>query len=241
MPVAKLLLTHREGRDSPLAQRLLAEGYETVHLPLLTASPAQPDDAFRREAGQGGTLILTSRAAAERLSLLEDIAERTIVAIGEGTAALARQYGATRLHLPEQATARAILDFLQAHRHQLPQPWTYLRGETVRTDLVALAASLGMPMRQRIVYRQHLQPEALQALPQGVVGCTHGVLASRTVAESLSEMLKQNDFPAMIWLAYSAAVAEPLTQGPNPPRVEVLSRPGVDGVVEWLKANAPRP
>lgn len=230
--MATILLTHREGDDSPLAHSLRAAGHAVRAHPLLTVTPAQSDSALQPAIAAAQTLVVTSRAAAARLAAFS-LQGKHLVAIGEATAECLEGLGVT-LHLPETATAHAMLDFLQKHRHDLPQPWLYLRGETVRTDLAALAATLGMRMAEMTIYRQRPDAEALESLSQALVGCSHAVLASRTVAENLAKAMERKSFPSVIWLAYSAVVAEPLTQGPIPHRVEVMSRPGAEAVRQWL-------
>ncbi len=235
-----LLLTQADSTALAPLPPHLASTWRMQHVPLLTT---QPSEALRQwlqaPLPSQGTLLLTSQAAARALTDFPHWQGWQVIAIGESTAEAARQAGAHHIHLPEDATAHAVLDYLHQHRHQLPQPYVYVRGEVVRLDMAALAASMGMAVQSCIAYHTRIAQENWQPLPTLLHYGTAMVVASRQLAVALAAWFRQQPetYAHLSVLCYSAVVAQPLTEAGIAPRVIILPSGGHLSVLHWIEQH----
>ncbi len=160
-------------------------------------------------------LIVTSAHAVWRLAEVGALRGRQVACVGEVTAALARQQGASANALGADAA-----DFL-AEARQLKSPCLYVRGMHVRVDLVAELAERGVTAQEAIVYDQIAQPlgRAGEALLEGVAEVVAPLFSART-AELLG---RSSDIRApMRVIAMSEGVAAAWGGGGM---VEIVSEP----------------
>ena len=98
------------------------------------------------------SILVTSSHGVRRLGEGGGLRGRQVFSVGEVTAALARESGATA-----RALGADVAEFLTATSRLVP-PCLYARGRHVRVDLRAELEALGVECTEAIVYDQVAQP-----------------------------------------------------------------------------------
>lgn len=220
----RVLVTRPEPDASDTARRLAELGLEPVIWPLLEMEILRaplPDDIGWRG------LALTSINGARALAARGDIAalrHLPVYAVGDRTAAEARELGFATVTSAQGGGAklaqRIIADGTSG-------PLLYPAAEERSFDLGAALAAAGIPLVTHPVYRMATTkrvPEAIaEAFDRETIGAV--TLYSRRTAECLSRLLGPLLVPNgshTFALCLSAAVAEGLTIGEEPPIGEGL-------------------
>lgn len=130
------------------------------------------------------TIVATSSHAVRRLGAEGALRGRRVVAVGEVTAALAREFGANAEVLGQDTAT-----FLE-NTETIVAPCIYVRGQHVRLDLASQLARRGVACDEIIVYDQVAQPlgRAGEAVLAGATPVVAPLFSART-AELLSRTL----------------------------------------------------
>lgn len=164
----RVLVARPSGRAGSLLDALHAEGVAAVHVPAIETVPAAPDlvdDAFRATAA-GDWIVLTSAVAGElaveavrRCGL--DAGSRRWAAVGEATAATARDGGLPEPFVPATSDGAALareLPLQAGDRVLLP------RADAADPTLPTTLRDRGAVVRELIAYETHEGPEASRVL-----------------------------------------------------------------------------
>ncbi|SMX25019.1 uroporphyrinogen-III synthase [Boseongicola aestuarii] len=146
------------------------------------------------------TIIATSSHAVRRLGAEGALRGRKVFAVGEGTAGLAREFGAKA-----EALGQDGAEFLE-NCEAIEGPCLYVRGAHVRVDLASALVGRGVACEDAVVYDQLAQPLgcAADALLAGALPVIAPVFSART-AELLG---RTTDIRApLTMIAMSPAVA----------------------------------
>ena len=144
-----LLLTRPEPQSKAflaLCEKRVGHQISAVISPVIDIEPlGEPPDLDGFE-----TVILTSGNGVRRLAA--DLADRTVVTVGEQTAALAREFGAEA-----RALGQDVDDFLN-RAGTIRGPALFCRGVHSRGDLAPRLAALGLEVTEAVVYDQKSRP-----------------------------------------------------------------------------------
>jgi uroporphyrinogen-III synthase len=224
-----VLITRPEPEADAFRAQLEALGHQVTAEPLLTLEHLPvATDALRDAAG----LVVTSRNGLRALGASPAMAaalQLPIIAVGPGTATLARELGFTRI-TEGTGTATALVPVIAGTARTLNGTLTHVRGEDVAVDLKAALRAQGVELREIVAYRAvpatALRPGTRELLASGGIDAVilmsprTGAIFARLIAiAGLREAAKK-----LVFLCLSPAVAasvEPLA----PVRVEVADGP----------------
>jgi uroporphyrinogen-III synthase len=228
----RLLITRPEEDGSRLAAHVRALGWEPVLLPLLkieyTDAPALPLDGAQ-------ALIATSRnglRALARNASFEAAKRLPIYCVGEGTAALAEEFGFNERHVGE-GTGRELVPLIARTAKPDTGALLYLTGEHIAFDLASVLAALRFTVRRFILYHAVENPDTGQLLGAYLRRGLHGaVLMSPRTAEIFANLLTtdllttngQAAIRDLTCYCYSTAVAKPL-EAFKGLRLKIAARP----------------
>ena len=224
-----LLITRPELDADAFRARLEALGHQVTSEPLLTIEHLPiATDALGDAAG----LVVTSRNGLRALAASPAIAaaqKLPIVAVGPGTAALARELGFTRI-TEGGGTAAELVPVIADMSRKVNGTLTHVRGEQVAVDLKTALRVRGVELREIVAYRAvpaaALRPRTRELLASGDIDAvilmsprTGAIFARLIAVAGLREAAQK-----LVLLCLSPAVAasvEPLA----PARVELPDRP----------------
>jgi uroporphyrinogen-III synthase len=230
-----LLITRPEPDADAFRARLEALGHQVTSEPLLTIEhlPIAAD-----ALGDASVLVVTSRNGLRALAASRAMAtarQLPIIAVGPGTAALARELGFTRI-TEGSGTATGLVPVIADAAHTLSGPLTHLRGEEVAVDLKDALRERGVELHEIVAYRAvpaaALRPQTRELLASGGIDAvilmsprTGAIFARLIAVAGLREAAKK-----LVLLCLSPAVAasvEPLA----PARVELADGPNSGGLL----------
>jgi len=225
-----VLITRPQPRATDTAERVAALGYRPIITPVLEIRRLEailPPDA--------GAVLLTSGNAVP--SLPAWASGRPILAVGDATAAMARQAGFPHVTSAD-GDARALA---AATRRLVPPgaPLLLLSGRDQGTDLAASLTRSGWPVIRSEVYDAHpaaaLPPDATTALHAGTVRAalffsarTAGCFVNLVFAAKLADTLAHTDACAIGAPAAMALQSLPWRQ------IRTAARPTQDALLALL-------
>lgn len=230
-----LLITRPEPDADAFRAQLEALGHQVTSEPLLKIEHLPISaDALDNAAG----LVVTSRNGLRALAASPAMAtarQLPLLAVGPGTAALARELGLTRI-TEGGGTASDLIPVIADTARSLNGTLIHVRGEQVAVDLKGALRSDGVELREIVAYRavpaQALQPPTQELLASGAIDAVilmspraGAIFAQLVAAAGLRQAVHNLSF-----LCLSPAVAasvEPLA----PARVEVADGPNSAGVL----------
>jgi uroporphyrinogen-III synthase len=224
-----VLITRPEPDAAELRARLEALGHEVTVEPLLRIERL-PIAAAALDGV--AAVIVTSRNGLRALAesaAIEVARKLPIIAVGPGTAQLAREIGFAHV-IEGPGTARDLVPVIVETSHSLPGPLAHARGEEVAFDLHGALKAQGIMVREVIAYRaipaSGFEPRTAALLASGAIDAvilmsprTGATFARLMTGEGLREAAGK-----LVFLCLSPAVAasvEPLAPG----RVEVSESP----------------
>ncbi|MFT8245390.1 uroporphyrinogen-III synthase [Roseomonas sp. BN140053] len=227
---AGCLITRPEPGATETAARVAALGWHPVLAPALVLQP-RPGALPRAQA-----VLLTSRAAARALAGQLD--GRTVLAVGEATAAAAREGGAAWV-LAAGGDAAALCELAAAQLDPAAGPLLLAVGEGYATDLAAALRGRGFRVIRRVAYAAHPAPSlpdgARAALSTG--GLRAALFTSPRSAAHAVRLLRdgggQDAATAIDALALSGRVASVLAGLPWR-SVRIAARPDQDALLALL-------
>jgi uroporphyrinogen-III synthase len=224
-----LLITRPEPDADAFRARLEALGHRVTSEPLLTIEylPIAAD-----APGDAAGLVVTSRNGLRALAaspVITAARQLPIIAVGPGTAALARDLGFTRI-TEGGGTATDLVPMVADVARTLGGPLTHVRGEQVAVDLRGALRERGVELREIVSYRAvpaaALQRRTRELLASGDIDAvilmsprTGAIFARLVAVAGLREAAQK-----LVLLCLSPAVAasvEPLA----PARVELADGP----------------
>ena len=180
----RFLVTRPEPDAAKLAGRLEAKGHEAVVEPLLSiVYPDRLDLPF--DGAQA--LIVTSRnglRALARVGVPEAALRLPVLAVGEATAALARDLGFSTIHTG-RGTAADLVPVAEGHCDPQAGPLLHLAGAHVASNMKPALLQRGFEVRQETVYEAVAATELSKAVQEDIrAGRLHGILfmSPRTAA-----------------------------------------------------------
>jgi uroporphyrinogen-III synthase len=230
-----LLITRPEHDVDAFRAQLEALGHQVTSEPLLTIEhlPIAAD-----ALGDAAGLVVTSRNGVRALAAspaLQAAQQLPIVAVGPGTAALARQLGFARIN-EGGGTATELVPLIADTARTLLGTLVHVRGEQVAVDLKTALRAQGVDLREIVAYRAvpatALRPGTRELLASGGIDAvilmsprTGAIFARLIAVAGLREAAQK-----LVLLCLSPAVAasvEPLA----PVRVEVADGPNSAGLL----------
>ncbi|XSG81686.1 MAG: uroporphyrinogen-III synthase [Methyloligella sp. ZOD6] len=162
----RLLVTRPEPDAEALAALLRKRGHEPILSPLLRIEYLRPPlDLYRAQA-----LVATSRnglRALERLSQRDAALRLPLLAVGSGTASLAREMGFEEI-LEGPGTGEGLAKLIAEKIDPAGGPLIHLAGETLAFDLKLALERFGFDVEAPVLYRsvpaRALSAEASEAL-----------------------------------------------------------------------------
>jgi uroporphyrinogen-III synthase len=224
-----VLITRPEPDAAALRAQLEALGHQVTVEPLLKIEQLPiANDVLAGIAG----LIATSRNGLRALAAsaaLDAARELPLIAVGPGTAQLARELGFGRI-IQGSGTADALVPVVVETSREVYGTLAHLRGEDVAFDLRGALGARGIEVREVVCYRAMpataLAPQTRELLASGGINAvilmsprTGAIFARLLTAAGLKKTPK-----SLVLLCLSPAVAatvEPLA----PVRVEVAAGP----------------
>ncbi len=158
----RLLITRPRPAAAALAARLTALGHETLIEPLLTIEP-DPDAAARLVPALEGcqALLCTSSNGVAAVAAACARRDLRLLAVGEGTAAAARQAGFAAVESAE-GDVDALVRLATARLRPGAGPLVHASGHAVAGDLAGRLAKAGFAVRSVPLY-QAVAAEGLSA------------------------------------------------------------------------------
>jgi uroporphyrinogen-III synthase len=160
-----VLITRPQPEADATAAALRRRGYEPLVAPILRMQtlPVTLDDGVAI-----GAIMVTSASAIRALdsAVLSELRSRPLYAVGERTAAIAREAGFEDVSCAGGDVA--ALQGLIAARHDVAAPLLYLAGADLAHDLAGDLGALGFTVATRTTYRmiaaERLEEPAIEAL-----------------------------------------------------------------------------
>ena len=156
-----VLLTRPAPVNAASAARLRAAGFDVLPAPLMRFEAiACPDDA---DHGTDATIV-TSAAALRAIAdhpMRARLATRPLFAVGEATAAAAREAGFTKIAIASGDAAslcELILETMRKRRLKKSTSFLYLAGANLSCDLAEVLAPHGLRVTTQTVYRMAALP-----------------------------------------------------------------------------------
>jgi uroporphyrinogen-III synthase len=224
-----LLITRPEADAAALRGELEALGHTVTVEPLLTISPLP----VAADAVDGVTaLVATSRNGLRALAgspAFEAARKLALIAVGPGTAKLARDLGFTRVTFGK-GTGADLVPIIVATAREVGGPVAHIRGEDVAFDLRTATQERGIDLREITTYKavpaERFGPQTRDLIGSGTVNAvilmsprTGSIFTRLARAEGLAKAAQSLGF-----LCLSPAVAatvEPLGSA----RVEIAESP----------------
>ena len=224
-----VLITRPEPDAAELRAQLDALGHEVTVEPLLRIERL-PIAAATLDGV--AAVIVTSRNGLRALAesaAFEGARALPIIAVGPGTAQLAREFGFAHV-IEGPGTARDLVPLIVETSSTRPGPLAHVRGEDVAFDLHGALRAHGLKVREVVAYRavpaSGLEPRTAALLGAGAIDAvilmsprTGAIFARLMTVGGLREVAGK-----LVFLCLSPAVAasiEPL----GPRRVEVSESP----------------
>lgn len=239
-----VLVTRPTPDDSALALELEKLGIEVTRFPLLDISFTSVD---ARALERAAAIVITSknalRAIQENDRAMAALGSRHVVTVGNATAQLAREFGATDV---KEGTSSALdlLPYL-ADIHATPgSPIVHLCGSHLAVDLVDALTKKSIPAVPEIAYKQiakqALPPDLQATLRTGQIDVV--TLLSGRTATTWLQLTNISDLrPALadIWhICSSEKTARTLTDAGLNLRVQWIERPTIEQLVKTVKRLA---
>lgn len=231
----RLLITRPEPDADALRAQLEALGHQVTCEPLLSIEHLP---IAAGGLGDAAGLVVTSRNGLRALAASPAMAAALplpLLAVGPGTAALARELGFTRI-TEGGGTASELVPAIAETARSVNGALMHVRGEQVAVDLKGALRSHGVELREIVAYRavpaQALRPPTRELLASGAIDAVilmsprTGAIFAQLVAVAGLREAAQN----LVFLCLSPAVAasvEPLA----PVRVEVADHPSSAGLL----------
>lgn len=233
-----LLVTRPEAEADAFRARLEALGQTVTVEPMLRIDilPIAPD-ALQGSAG----IIATSRNGLRALAdspAIEAARRLPLIAVGPGTAQLARDLGFTDI-TTGPGTGAELVPLIAERAAALDAPLTHIRGEEVAFDLRTALSRRGIALRELIAYRS-VPADALGQNTQKLLanGKVDGVIlmsprTARIFARLIGAAGLEKAASGLVLLCLSkavAAAAEPIGAA----RVEVADTPDMEGMLSTV-------
>lgn len=195
------------------------------------------------------TLIITSRNALRALAKSPAVTRaltRPLLAVGPGTAALAREMGFTEI-FEGPGTGAELVPEITRRSEAGGGPFVYLSADRMAFDVPSALAERGIAIRRVVAYRsvaaETLSPQVADALRDGAINVV--VLMSPRTAETWAKIApvaaKPNDLSDISYVCISEAVANVVKSKLGPQATIVASRPNHEEILIVLKRLAARP
>ena len=163
----RALITRPRDDAEPIADALGELGLETVTAPLLTVEPVAVDES-RLDGVQA--ILLTSRNGVRALAATTERRDVPVFAVGDATAALAREHGFTRVE-SAAGDSIALAALVRGRLDPSDGPLLHGAGATVAGDMAATLEADGFSVRGVVLYEakpvEALAEEARESLARG--------------------------------------------------------------------------
>jgi uroporphyrinogen-III synthase len=233
-----LLITRPESEARAFAADLEALGHTVTSEPLLSVEllPIAPD------ALQGaGAIIATSRNGLGALAAspaIEGTANLPLIAVGPGTAQLAREIGFEDV-ITGAGTGAGLVPIIQKRAGTFAGTLVQIRGEEVAFDLKGALAARGVDLREVLAYRTvpatALKPETIRLLADGAIEAV--ILMSPRTATIFAHLITVarlrgagHDLTLICLSPAVAAATEPI----GAKRVVLADRPDREGMLSTV-------
>jgi len=231
----RLLMTRPEAEAAAFSAQLEALGHSVVAEPLLQMELLP----IAADALEGvGALILTSRNAARALAQSQAFGaarKRRIIAVGPGTASLARELGFSDI-VTGPGTGAELVPVIAAQARSLEGAFAHLRGDVIAFDLKQALAAHGVAVREISAYRSNparaFSPQTRALLQNHELDAV--ILMSPRTGTIFTELVMASGLEApardLVLLCLSPAVAaavKPLC----PKRIEVAESPNLEAML----------
>lgn len=241
-----VLVTRPKGDGETLKAELERLGCEVSLEPLIRIVP---NDIPPVAIDDVSTLIITSRNALRALAVSPALAPaltRPLLAVGPGTAALAREMGFKDIFEGPGTGAELVPEIVRRAK-AVGGTFVYLAAEQLAFDLPKVLAEQGVKIRLVVAYRsvaaETLSPRVADALRDRAIDVV--VLMSPRTAETWANIApaaaKPNDLSGISYLCISEAVATVLKSRLEPQNIIVANRPNHEEILIVLKRLAARP
>lgn len=147
-----ILVTRPKGDEISLMELFQDHGYRAIHEPLTTIylDHTQRQALHQALESDPDAVIITSRHAAQALSLLSDIRDFFLICVGESTAEVAQSLGFHRVSVAGGNVEKLSHTILASYDEY--SRFVYLSGEHIRADLAAMLASHNMHVERLVLY-----------------------------------------------------------------------------------------
>ena len=176
----RVLVTRAAHQAGKLSEALRGAGFEPVEVPVLEIRPPldrEPLDAALRQLPTYDWLIVTSANTVRAVAwsrLLDNASGLKVAAVGEATAAAARQAGLTVSVVPENYVAESLAEALAGR--VAGKRVLFARAEVARDVIAVALRAAGATVDEVEAYRNVMPesaPEMLRnALEQGIAAAT---------------------------------------------------------------------
>jgi uroporphyrinogen-III synthase len=242
LALRRLLITRPRNEAESFAATLRALGIEPVLEPMLEIHPVA---AAALELAGVQALLLTSRNGAEALARVTARRDIPVFAVGEASAAEARNHGFLSVQSADgdaAALAALVIERLEPSRGAL----LHVAGKAVAGDLKGTLAAAGFDTRRAVLYEAHaataLSPAGRQALADG--GLDAAAFFSPRSAATFIRLVQaaalQDRLAAMIAFCLSPAAAAAASVFPWR-HIEVAERPNQTALLHLLQLRLAAP
>jgi uroporphyrinogen-III synthase len=241
-----VLITRPRSDGESLKAKFEQLGWRATLEPLIEIVP---NAIARSDIQDAGTLIATSRNALRSLAAspaLQAALARPLLAVGPGTAALARQLGFKDIVEGDGTGVSLVPEIVRLSKTNA-RTFIHLAGDVLAFDLAAALASERIPIRALTVYRsiaaRTFTPQVAEALRNGDIDVV-ALMSPRTaetwarLAGSLSPSV---DFSALTYACLSENVAKALSVRLPAQNIVIADRPNLDELFVVLKRLAAQP
>lgn len=241
-----VLITRPRSDGESFQAKIEQLGWRATLEPLIDIVPNPIEPADIQDAG---ALIATSRNALRSLAAspaLKAALPLPLLAVGPGTAALARKFGFENIVEGDGTGASLVPEIVRLSKTHVGT-FIHLAGDVLAFDLVAALAPEHIPIRALTVYRsiaaKTITPQVAEALRNEDIDVV--ALMSPRTAETWSRLAETLSPPANLsavtYVCISENVAKALSMRPPAQNIAIAARPNLDELFVVLKRLAARP
>ncbi|HVJ76943.1 MAG TPA: uroporphyrinogen-III synthase [Hyphomicrobium sp.] len=241
-----VLITRPRSDGESLKAKIEQLGWRATLEPLIEIVPNAIAPSDIQDAG---TLIATSRNALRSLAAspaLQAALALPLLAVGPGTAALARQLGFKDIVEGDGTGVSLVPEIVRLSKTNAGT-FIHLAGDVLAFDLAAALAPERIPIRTLIVYRsiaaRTFTPQVAEALRNGDIDVV-ALMSPRTAetwAQLAGSLSPSVDFSALTYACLSENVAKALSVRLPAQNIVIADRPNLDELFVVLKRLAAQP
>jgi uroporphyrinogen-III synthase len=239
----RVLVTRPESEARSVAEALTARGHDVLLAPMLRMASRQPPDDFAERLAAAQAILLTSVNGARELAAATKVRGYRIIAVGDATAAAARQAGFTNV-TSASGDSQALVKIASAQLTPAAGPLIHAGGTARAGDVAGALRAAGFTVEEVALYDMPavdaLPPDIVRAIQDGRVDAV--TFFSARTAQAFVKLAKEAGIALNLARTAAIAISPAALAGAEGVswRTRIAARaPTQEGVIAALEAMTP--